>query len=101
MSKMLLVFSILCAFALTATAGNKPVGAARTVSGAFRTVYLPDDGSSTTLSTPPPFGERPVALLVPDDSPSGYTEVTATTRTFAPMLLKCVRLVPPADCRHP
>jgi hypothetical protein len=78
MSKMLLVCSILCAVALTATAGNKPVGAARTVSGTFRTVYVPDDGSSTTLSTPPPFGERAVALLVPDDSPSGYTEFPIT-----------------------
>lgn len=78
MKNMLIVGLILCAFALTAIAGNKPAGAARTVTGAFRTVYTPDDGSSTTLSTPPPFGERPIALLVPDDSPTGYTTFPIT-----------------------
>ena len=78
MKKILLVCFILWAFALTAAAGNKPAGPARTVSGAFTTVYVPDDGSSTTLSTPPPFGQRAVALLVPDDSPTGYTEFPIT-----------------------
>ncbi len=78
MKKLLVVCSILCAFALTAIAGKDPAGATRTVTGAFRTVYAPDDGSSTTLSTPPPFGERPVTLFVPDDSPTGYTEFPIT-----------------------
>ena len=78
MKKLLMVCSILCVFALTAIAGNKPAGGTRTVTGAFRTVYVPDDGSSTTLSTPPPFRERPIALLVPDDSPTGYTEFPIT-----------------------
>jgi hypothetical protein len=78
MKKLLVVCSILCAFAPTAIAGDKPAGGTRTVTGAFRTVYGPDDGSSTTLSTPPPFGQRPIALLVPDDSPTGYTEFPIT-----------------------
>ncbi len=73
MKKMLVVCSTLCAVALPAIAGNKPAGAARNVTGAFMTVYFPDDGSSTSLSTPPPFGQMPTNLLVPDDSPTRYT----------------------------
>jgi hypothetical protein len=69
---------MLCAFVLTAKAGEKPAGATRTVTGAFTTVYMPDDGSSTTLSTPPPFGQMPTNLLVPDSSPTGYTAFPIT-----------------------
>ncbi len=74
MKNMLAVCPMLCAFALAAGAGNLSGGSTRTVSGAFSTVYMPDDGSSTTLSTPPPFRKTAAALLVPDDSPTGYTE---------------------------
>ncbi|HME89829.1 MAG TPA: hypothetical protein VKE49_00285 [Myxococcaceae bacterium] len=44
----------------------------RTINGAFTTVFHPDDGTTSTLSTPPPFRQTVPALLVPDDSPSGY-----------------------------
>jgi hypothetical protein len=80
MKKMIAVCSMLCAFALAARAGNKPAGNTRTVTGAFTTVYTPDDGSSTKLSTPPPFRQRATALLVPDDSQTGYTEFPITLR---------------------
>ncbi len=75
---MVAVCPILCAFALSAHAGDKPAVGTRTVTGAFTTVYRPDDGTSTTLSTPPPYGQRVTALLVPDDSPTGYTEFPIT-----------------------
>ena len=78
MRTMLVVCSTLCAFALTAMAGDRPAGAGRAVTGAFTTVYVPDDGCSTTLSTPPPFGQMPTNLLVPDDSPTGYTAFPIT-----------------------
>ena len=78
MKKMIAVCSMLCAFAVAARAGNRPAGNTRTVSGAFTTVFMPDDGSSTTLSTPPPFRQTAAALLVPDDSETGYTEFPIT-----------------------
>src|SRR5262252_1449646 len=78
MKKMIAVYCMLCAFALAARAGNRPAGNTRTVTGAFTTVYMPDDGSSTTLSTPPPFGETAAAFLVPDQSQTGYTEFPIT-----------------------
>ena len=81
MRTMLVVCSTLCAFALTAMAGDKPAGAGRAVTGAFTTVYVPDDGRSTTLSTPPPFGQTPTNLLVPDDGPTGYTAFPITLGT--------------------
>lgn len=59
-----------CALAL---AGEGRAGETRTVTGAFTTVFVPDDGSSTTLSTPPPPGQRAVNLLAPDDGQTGYT----------------------------
>jgi len=78
MKKMIAVCWMLCAFALVVHAGNRPAGNSRIVTGAFTTVYMPDDGSSTTLSTPPPFRQTVTALLVPDDSQTGYTEFPIT-----------------------
>lgn len=56
-------------------------GPSRTVAGAFTTIYRPDDGTSTTLSTPPPFQHRVRALLVPDASATCYS-----TFPIAPVL---------------
>jgi hypothetical protein len=49
MKKLLLVCSTFGAFALTAIAGTQPAGGKRTVTGAFRTVYVPDDGKGYSL----------------------------------------------------
>ena len=78
MKKMIALSWMLCAVALAARAGNRSAGNTRTVTGAFTTVYRPDDGSSTTLSTPPPFRQTAAALLVPDQSQTGYTEFPIT-----------------------
>ncbi len=52
--------------------------ALRTVSGTFQTTYWPDDGTKTTLSTPPPDGRTAKAILVPDASATGYTTLPIT-----------------------
>jgi len=47
----------------------------RTVSGTFQTTYWPDDGSKTTVSSPPPEGYTAKAILVPETSAAGYTTI--------------------------
>lgn len=77
-TKMAALCSCVGAFALAAHAGGRVASKTRTVTGAFTTVFRPDDGTTTTLSTPPPFHQSVPALLVPDDSPSGYTVFPVT-----------------------
>jgi hypothetical protein len=50
----------------------------RTVSGAFKTTYTPDDGSRTTVSSPPPDEQTATAILVPDGTAAGYTSIPIT-----------------------
>src|SRR5260370_42336552 len=47
----------------------------RTVSGTFETTYWPDDGSKTTVSSPPPEGYTAKAILVPEATDAGYTTI--------------------------
>src|SRR6267142_361780 len=53
-------------------------GSPRTVSGTFKTTYTPDDGSRTTVSSPPPDEQTATAILVPDGTAAGYTSVPIT-----------------------
>jgi hypothetical protein len=65
-------------FALLTISGSADGGETRTVTGAFTTTFRLDDGSETTLSTPPPFHQTGAAILVLDDSPTGYTSFPIT-----------------------
>jgi hypothetical protein len=47
----------------------------RTVSAKFQTTYWPDDGSKTTVSSPPPDGWTAKAILVPDATTGGYSSI--------------------------
>jgi hypothetical protein len=50
------------------------------VSGTFQTTYWPDDGTKTTLSSPPPYGKTAKAILVPDAAVGGYMTLPIALR---------------------
>src|SRR5712692_4250984 len=50
----------------------------RTVSGTFKTTYWLDDGTKTTVNSPPPNGQTVKAILVPTGTTAGYTTIPIT-----------------------
>jgi len=63
-----------CGTLLVCSAGSC-VPSIRTVSGTFQTTYWPDDGTRTTLPSPPPNQQTAAAILVPDGTDAGYTSL--------------------------
>jgi hypothetical protein len=49
----------------------------RTISATFRTIYIKDDGTRTTVAEPTPTRST-TAILVPDGSPEGYARFAVT-----------------------
>lgn len=56
--------------------GGACVPSIRTVSGTFKTIYWPDDGSRSIASSPPPDGQMATAILLPDGTDAGYTTIS-------------------------
>ena len=64
--------------AASCSSGSGGVASLRTVSGSFKTTYWLDDGSKTTVNSPPPNAATLKAILSPNGSAAGYTIIPIT-----------------------
>src|SRR5260370_32281560 len=72
-----LSFAALLLVASCSSAGDG-ISSLRTVSGTFKTTYWLDDGTKTTVNSPPPNGQTVKAILVPNGTAAGYTTIPIT-----------------------